>query len=113
MKNNILKSIAQQHKTPIYVYNGEKIKDQYQRLKNAFSKVKKLKINYACKALSNISILSLIRSFGSGLDTVSIQEVQLGIKAGFRPGNIIFTPNGVSLEEIEKGKIDWSGERKL
>jgi diaminopimelate decarboxylase len=39
---------------------------------------------------------------GSGLDTVSIQEVQLGIKAGFQPKDIIFTPNGVSINEIEQ-----------
>ena len=79
-----------------------KIKKQYERLTNAFSGIKKLRINYACKALSNISILSLMRSMGSGLDTVSIQEVQLGLKAGFKAENIIFTPNGVSMNEIEK-----------
>jgi diaminopimelate decarboxylase len=39
---------------------------------------------------------------GAGLDTVSIQEVQLGLAAGFDPSTIIFTPNGVSLNEIEK-----------
>ena len=43
-----------------------------------------------------------MRSMGSGLDTVSIQEVQLGLKAGFKAENIIFTPNGVSMNEIEK-----------
>src|SRR5690606_1450381 len=41
-------------------------------------------------------------SLGSGLDTVSVQEVLLGLEAGFKPSDIIFTPNGVSLEEIEK-----------
>ena len=102
MENNTLKSIAEHYDTPVYVYDGDKIQKQYQRLKNAFKDVEKLRINYACKALSNISILSLIRSYGSGLDTVSIQEVQLGIKSGFKPKEIIFTPNGVSLEEIEK-----------
>ena len=101
MKNENLINIAEHYKTPVYVYNGNKIKNQFQRLKNAFNKVDNLSIKYACKALSNISILSLIRSFGSGLDTVSIQEVHLGIKAGFKPEDIIFTPNGVSLEEIE------------
>ena len=101
MKNENLINIAKHYKTPVYVYNGNKIKNQFQRLKNAFSEVDNLRINYACKALSNISILNLIRSFGSGLDTVSIQEVQLGINAGFKPEDIIFTPNGVSLEEIE------------
>ena len=74
---------------------------QYNRLTNAFNSVKHLKINYAVKALSNISILKLFKSLGSGIDTVSIQEVKLGLKAGFEPKDIIFTPNGVSLEEIE------------
>ena len=102
MKDTILKSIAEQHKGPVYVYDSEKIQKQYRRLENAFSGVEKLRINYACKALSNLSILNLLRSMGSGLDTVSIQEVQLGIKAGFQPNDIIFTPNGVSLNEIEQ-----------
>ena len=102
MNHSILKSIAEKHKCPVYVYDGNKIKKQYERLTNAFSSIKKLRINYAFKALSNISILSLMRSMGSGLDTVSIQEVQLGLKAGFKAENIIFTPNGVSMNEIEK-----------
>ena len=45
--------------------------------------------------------LKLFNSLGSGLDTVSVQEVQLGLNAGFKPESIIFTPNGVSLQEIE------------
>ncbi len=79
----------------------KKIEFQYNRLAKAFSKVEKLKINYAVKALSNVSILKLLKDLGSGLDSVSIQEVQLGLLAGFEPKDIIFTPNGVSLEEIE------------
>ena len=43
-----------------------------------------------------------MKSLGSGLDTVSIQEVKLGIKAGFEPKEIIYTPNGVCLDEIER-----------
>jgi diaminopimelate decarboxylase len=101
MTDSDLLSIAKQAEGPVYVYDSSKIQSQYLRLKNAFSAVAKLKINYACKALSNISILKLIQAMGSGLDTVSIQEVQLGLEAGFKSDNIIFTPNGVSLEEIE------------
>lgn len=99
--NTQLLDIAKEYGSPVYVYNSEKIISQYNRLTSAFSKVKSLKLNYAVKALSNVSILKLFNSIGSGLDTVSIQEVQLGLKAGFKPESIIFTPNGVSLEEIE------------
>jgi len=102
MEHNTLLQIAKDFGSPVYVYDAEKIKSQYKRLTSAFSKVKQLKLNYAVKALSNISILKLFNQLGSGLDTVSIQEVQLGLKAGFQPEQIIFTPNGVSLSEIEK-----------
>ena len=102
MEDNTLLKIAKDFGSPVYVYDAEKIKYQYRRLTSAFSKVKKLKLNYAVKALSNISVLKLFNQLGSGLDTVSIQEVQLGLKAGFKPEDIIFTPNGVSLAEIEK-----------
>lgn len=101
MEKNQLLKIAQDYGSPVYVYDAEKIEQQYKRLTNAFKGVKHLKINYAVKALSNISILKLLHSFDSGIDTVSIQEVKLGLAAGFPADKIIFTPNGVSLEEIE------------
>ncbi|WOD43936.1 diaminopimelate decarboxylase [Hwangdonia lutea] len=102
MTNNQLLNIAKEYGSPVYVYDAEKITAQYNRLTNAFKNVKTLKLNYAVKALSNISILKLFKSLGSGIDTVSIQEVKLGLAAGFLPEEIIFTPNGVSLSEIEK-----------
>lgn len=86
---------------PLYVYDAAKVQSQYQRLEKAFSKVNHLRINYAVKALSNISILKLLKQLGSGLDTVSYEEVQLGLLAGYSPDMIIYTPNGVSMEEIE------------
>jgi diaminopimelate decarboxylase len=102
MKKEQLLNIAQEFGSPVYVYDAHKIESQYKRLTSAFSNVKNLKINYAAKALSNISVLKFLKNLGSGLDTVSIQEVQLGLVAGFKAQNIIFTPNGVSLEEIEE-----------
>lgn len=102
MEANNLLQLAEEFGGPLYVYDAAKIQTQYYRLENAFSKVKNLRINYAVKALSNISILKLLKQMGSGLDTVSIQEVQLGIMAGFTPESIIYTPNGVSMEEIEE-----------
>jgi diaminopimelate decarboxylase len=102
MTNENLLSLVEKYESPLYVYDAEKIISQYGKLQNAFGSVKNLKINYACKALSNLSVLKLFNSLGSGLDTVSVQEVQLGLKAGFAPSDIIFTPNGVSLSEIEQ-----------
>ena len=101
METRDLLAISEEFGTPVYVYDAEKIENQYNKLTNAFKDVKQLKINYAVKALSNISILKLFKQLNSGLDTVSIQEVQLGLAAGFQAENIIYTPNGVSLIEIE------------
>ena len=102
MTDKYLISLTKKYDSPLYVYDAEKIISQYNKLNDAFSAVNNLKINYAVKALSNISVLKLFNSLKAGLDTVSVQEVQLGIKAGYDPKNIIFTPNGVSLDEIEQ-----------
>ena len=102
MQDNQLLQIAKDFGSPLYIYDAKRIATQYQRLTSAFKGVNNLKINYAVKALSNISVLKLMKQLGSGLDTVSIQEVQLGLAAGFNAENIIFTPNGVSLGEIER-----------
>ncbi|MCX2839005.1 MULTISPECIES: diaminopimelate decarboxylase [Salinimicrobium] len=101
MNNQDLLEISEKFGSPVYVYDAEKIISQYNRLTSAFSGVKNLRIHYAVKALSNISVLGLFQQLGAGLDTVSIQEVKLGLEAGVDPANIIYTPNGVSLEEIE------------
>jgi diaminopimelate decarboxylase len=97
-----LLELANKYGSPLYVYDTEKIESQYNRLTDAFSSVKNLKLNYAVKALSNINILKFFEQIGAGLDTVSIQEVQLGLTTGIDPKKIIFTPNGVSLKEIEE-----------
>jgi diaminopimelate decarboxylase len=102
MQPRDLVQLAEQFGSPLYVYDAEKIQSQYNRLTSAFSKVERLRINYAAKALSNLAILQLLKQIGSNLDTVSIQEVQLGLHAGFLPQQIIYTPNGVSFEEIEE-----------
>ena len=91
--------LCKKYESPVFVYDSAIMIRQYERLKSAF-KVKKLKINYACKALSNINILKLFNSLGTGLDTVSFQEIRLALAAGFDPKNIMYTPNGVSIEEI-------------
>lgn len=93
--------LADQYGTPLFVYDADKIESQYNRMVNAFD-VNKLKINYACKALTNINILKLMHRLGSGIDAVSIGEIKLSLKAGFDPEDIVYTPNSVGIEEIEE-----------
>jgi diaminopimelate decarboxylase len=102
MQNSELVLVAKEFGCPLYVYDAEKIISQYNRLTKAFHKIENFKIHYAVKALSNVSVLKLLKNEGCGLDTVSIEEVLLGLHAGFQPNEIMYTPNGVSFEEIEK-----------
>ncbi len=98
-----LVQLAQEYGTPLYVYNANQISEQYNKLETAFKKVN-ARFFYACKALSNINILKYIESLGASLDCVSIYEVQLGLKAGFTPDRILFTPNCVDFAEVDEGK---------
>ncbi len=91
--------LTAQYGCPLYVYDTAVMERQYQRMIRAFS-APRLRINYATKALSNLSILRFFKRLGAGLDTVSIQEVQLGLRAGFAPQDITFTPNCVGLDEL-------------
>lgn len=93
--------IANEFGTPCYVYHAEKIKEQYERLKAAFS-ITDTKFFYACKALTNTNVLKYISSLGAGIDCSSINEVKLALHAGVPPEKILYTSNGISFEEIEE-----------
>ena len=101
MNKEHLLDLANKYGSPLYVYDTNIIASQYKRITDAFEKVGQLQLNYAVKALSNINILRFFKNLGAGLDTVSIQEVNLALSVGVAPEKIIYTPNGVSLEEIE------------
>lgn len=91
--------LIERYQAPLYVYDSAVIKQKYERMEAAFD-VPDLQLLYACKALSNLSILRLMRSLGAGLDTVSVQEVEMGLMAGFAPKDIVYTPNCVGMDEI-------------
>lgn len=95
-------SIAQQFGTPVYVYDAEKIGSQIRSLKTAFSG-SDVRVKYAAKALTNLSILKLIRKHGAGIEVVSLEEAFIAMKAGFTSAEIVFTPSGVDFSEIIQG----------
>lgn len=100
MTDKDLLKIADEFGTPVYVYDVASIKDQYEKLTSSFTK--KTRFFYAAKALTNINILKYVKNLGANLDCVSINEVKLGLKAGFTSDRILFTPNCVDLAEIEE-----------
>jgi diaminopimelate decarboxylase len=93
--------IAKQFGTPLYVYDGAKVMQQIQRLQKAFESTR-IRIKYAAKALTNISVLKLIRKTGAEVEVVSLQEASMALRAGFTPAEITFTPSGVDFSEIEE-----------
>lgn len=93
-------SMAATFGTPLYVYDASIMERQVHALRQAFETIR---IKYAAKALTNLSVLRFIRQMGVGVDVVSLQEAQLALLAGFRPADILFTPNCVSFEEIVEG----------
>lgn len=87
--------------TPLYIYNSDKIKSQLNEFKKAFSGVN-LNIKYAMKSLSNLNIVNYMRTLGTGVDTVTIQEIHMALKVGFSPDDIVFTPNVVDFKYIKE-----------
>lgn len=98
-----LNDIADEFGTPVYVYHAERITAQYKKLQKAFSNCS-ARFFYACKSLTNVNVLKHIRSIGASIDCVSICEVKLGLLAGFKPEDILFTPNCVDFDEILEAK---------
>jgi len=97
----VVEGIVAEFGSPLYVYDAQVIENQVTKFKAAFSGVK-LRIKYASKALTNISILKLLRKFGCEVDTVSLEEIEIALLAGFKPEQILFTPNSVGIGEIVK-----------
>ncbi len=86
---------------PVYVYDTAIMERQVNRLRQAFTGMPH-RIMYACKAATNLNLLRVMRQLGTGLDTVSIVEVHMGLRAGFLPEQILFTPNMISYDELRE-----------
>ena len=95
-----LTELAEKFDTPLYVYDANKIIEKIGILRDSFKDVN-IKIKYACKANTNLSILKLMRKHGVEIDVVSPEELRLALMAGYEGSQITFTPSGVSFDEIE------------
>ena len=97
---NVL-DIADEFGLPLYVYDADKIIEKIGLLRSSFPGVN-LKIKYAAKALTNVSILKLMRLQGIDVEVVSVNEARLALMAGFEPVQIMFTPSGNAWAEIQE-----------
>lgn len=84
----------------MYIYNQEVIEKQFSKLDKSI-KYSPKQIYYAAKANSNIHILKLMRRLGASLDTSSPGEIFLGLEAGFKPKQILFTGNNLADSELK------------
>ena len=87
--------------TPLYLYDARVMQEQLATFHAAFSNLPH-RILYAAKALSTLEVLRLFRKEGTGLDAVSVEELELGLRAGFRPTDILFTPSFPSAGDLER-----------
>ncbi|UBM60984.1 diaminopimelate decarboxylase [Marinilongibacter aquaticus] len=123
VQHRSVESLVEQYGSPLYVYDGNKIEEQIAKMRAAFSGVS-VKLKYACKALTNVSIMRLMLKNNMDVDVVSIEEVQIALQVGFKPGQIQYTPSGVAFSEIEEALalgirlnidslnlLEWFGEK--
>ena len=96
-----LETIAATHGTPAYIYSADAIRRAYRDLDTAFGSHAH-RIHYALKANSSLAIVQLLQKAGSGVDANSIGEVELALRAGFSPSDIVFSGVGKSPDEIDR-----------
>ena len=93
--------MADEFGLPLYVYDADKITEKIDLLRAVFAGVD-LKIKYAAKALTNLSILKLMRMRGVDVEVVSVNEARLARLAGFEPEQIMYTPSGNAWPEVQE-----------
>ena len=96
MRELLLKAAAE-YGTPLYVYDLDRIRENYNRVKSAFGP--RAEIHFAAKALDNLRILEELHGMGAGIDAVSQEELEIALEIGFAPQDINFTPSGAHISE--------------
>jgi diaminopimelate decarboxylase len=87
--------------TPFYVYSGALVRERLGALRRAFAGVPHA-IHYALKANSTLALVRLIRQEGAGADANSVGEIEIALRAGFIPRDIVFTGVGKARDELER-----------
>jgi len=94
-------SIVDRVGTPVYIYSSASIRAAARDWDQAFAGWPHA-VHYALKANSTLGIARLIRSLGIGVDANSGGEIEVALRAGFVPDQIVFTGVGKTLAELER-----------
>ncbi len=98
-----LNDLAEQFGTPLIAISENRIKNNYNRIYNAFSRhFKNLRVNYALKANSNPAVISILRKAGCGADVANPNEAEIAMYSGISPENIMMTGNNLSLTDLKR-----------
>jgi diaminopimelate decarboxylase len=92
-------AIVREVGTPVYVYSARAIREAYRAIDDAFASHPHA-IHYALKANSTLALLRVLRQLGSRVDANSVGEIQVALRAGFAPSDIVFTGVGKTRDEL-------------
>ncbi|MBR6059451.1 MAG: diaminopimelate decarboxylase [Victivallales bacterium] len=96
--------LAQTYGTPTYVYEENRIRDNFRRALKAFQKYyPNFRFFYAIKANNNLAVANILRQEGAGIDAASINEILLAQKLGLGGDNVMFSGNFLSDDDIQQG----------
>ncbi len=96
--------LAEQYGTPLYVYDEQKIRSNFRKVSNAFSKYyPDFKMFFAVKACNNPAIVNILRQEGAGADCASVNEILLAKYVGLGGENVMFSGNFLSDDDIKQG----------
>ena len=94
-----LAEIAASEGTPLYVYSAGVISERYRAIDDAFASYPH-SLHYALKANSTLAIARFVRALGAGADANSGGEIDVALRAGFIPSQIVFTGVGKTTTEL-------------
>lgn len=102
IKNKSVLDIVKDIGTPVFIYNLQVVKEQFEKLDNVFKQldINNYKILYALKANRNVEIIKYLKTLGVGIDASSPAEVDFALRLGFSEEDIILTGNFLSNEDL-------------
>ncbi len=97
-----LEELADEHGTPLFVYDGGRALARLATLRAAFAPLEPL-VAYSVKANPNLALLRAMAGAGAGADIVSGGELYRSLQAGVRSARIVFAGVGKTREEMRMG----------